>query len=800
MFRYLFPLLLLSVAVPAAVEIPPMARSGGTVYLRVAAGTTHVMVRKRDLNIYAGGDVLRVTVSDPLMRVVEQAEIPDDGMATKGARAESLQERSFSIASARAGVVRVKIEPNGDMVWGLRSDAEKLMVDGTMMLNAPEFSARLYFAPPKGTFLAEIQAIHSPGFQTVPLLDAGGRVVHRFALVKANEYVPFEVPAEAGDRNGLWQVEVGKADVMLRLAEPCRWTLDPTWWFDLPDQSWRLLPRQVVRYAQPGDTVAAQLYLYAPRDVRGDVVAEALKEEQAPRLAVRVARVNKAPVPGTSAAAVLDVELAAPRDAKPGETFTRWLVAGVGTESAVAARLDVRIGESPVGKPLKLPIVERPHAHEDVQFGYAPDYVTNEVYFTPDDRTLIRNRDRDRDWTSAVLIRERGKWLERPFTEALDQSFPAGWSIRRGAGFMNCKVVADTQGGLYTALCTRHPDKVARISLLYSFDDGQSWQVVAVPGSAYDIENFSGHNTLTGPTPLLVYAFRAKHSSAKWGAYHDLLLYLPKREGDRLVLGDPIPITDDCLGSCQHSGGPPSLATRDGRTHVIWAQAVETDLPGVPTFIATVDHATRRVSPHVLLGYAPPLNDVHNVPAVCFDSTGILHIVTGAHGQNFVYRHSLKPNDTQSGFSEPIHTLDAGYVTKDSDADGLGRQTYCSLVCDDQDTLHIAFRQWRQGVDSHHGGANYAALSMQSKPKGKPWGPARPMVVAPLPGYSIYYHKLTVAPDGSLWLSYSYLSGTKSYQEEFPELYNNCAILVSKDHGKTWTFALGRDFPDGTNP
>jgi hypothetical protein len=777
-----------------------MVRAGGTVYLRVGAGTTQITVRKRDLNIYAGGDALRVTVSDPLMRVVEQAEIPDDGTDQKGRRSESVQERAFSVTSARAGVVRVRIQTNGDLVWGLRSDAEKLVVDSAMMLNDPEFSARLCFKPPTGEFLAEVQAIHSPGFQTVPMLDASGRVVHRFVLETANQFVPFKVPATAGDRSGLWRVEVGKADVKVQLPKPCPWTLDPAWWFDLPDRSWRLIPRQVVRYARAGETVTARVYLYAPKDVGTKVTAEALKEEQAPRLGVRIARIDKAPIPGTRATAVLNVAMTAPRDAKPGEELTRWLVAGTGPEPAVAARLTVRIGESPVGKPLDLPIVERPFAHENVQFGYAPDYVTNEVYFTPDNRALIRNRDRDRDWTSAVLIRERGKWLERPFTQALDRAFPEGWSIRRGAGFMNCKVVADTQGGLYTAVCTRHPDKVARISLLYSFDDGKHWQVSAVEGSAYDIENFSGHNTLTGPTPLLVYKFRAKHPTAKWGAYHDLLLYLPKREGDRLVLGEPIEIADDCLGSCQHSGGPPSLATRGDRTHVIWAQAVGTELPGVPTFIATVDHATRRVSPHAFLGYAPPLNDVHNVPAVCLDSTGTLHVITGAHGQNFVYRHSLKPNDTQSGFSEPVHTLDTGYVTEDSDADGLGRQTYCSLVCDDQDTLHIAFRQWRQGVDPYHGGANYAALSIQSKPKGKPWGPARPMVVAPLPGYSIYYHKLTVAPDGSLWLSYSYLSGTKSHQEGFPELYNNRAVLVSKDHGATWRLASGRDFPDGTNP
>jgi hypothetical protein len=582
-------------------------------------------------------------------------------------------------------------------------------------------------------------------------------------------------------------------------ATPPRWTLDPDWWFELPDTSWNLLPRHEVRYLREGETATVRLRLYSPKGSFVAPVFRFVPPLEGRQAESRVRQVAPGPMPGTAAAYVVDVDLALPTGARNGESYSTWLCA-MDAEGGVlgSMQLEARAGPSPVGQPLKLPIRLGLHAHENVLYGYAPDYVPNEVYFTPDNRALIRNRWADRNWTSAVMIREDGAWLERPFTEALDRAHPAGYTINRGAGFMNCKVVADKHGGLYTALCTRHPDKISRTSLLYSFDEGRSWKLVAVPGVAYDIENFSGHNQLDGPPPFLVYRYRAKHPTAEWGAYHDLLLYLPERRGDQLVLGEPIPIVDDCLGSCQHSGGPPSLATRDGRTHVIWAQAIETEAPGVPTYIATVDHATRAVSPHVFLGYAPPINDVHNVPAVCLDSQGTVHIVTGAHGANFTYRHSLRPNDTQSGFSEATHTLDAGYVDEKSDANGRGRQTYCSLVCDDQDTLHIAFRQWRKGVDDIHRGSHYAALSIQSKPKGKPWGPARPVVAAPLSGYSIYYHKLTVAPDGGLWLSYSYLSGTKSYQDQFPEMYNNRAVLFSDDHGITWRLARSSDFPDGT--
>jgi hypothetical protein len=133
-------------------------------------------------------------------------------------------------------------------------------------------------------------------------------------------------------------------------------------------------------------------------------------------------------------------------------------------------------------------------------------------------------------------------------------------------------------------------------------------------------------------------------------------------------------------------------------------------------------------------------------------------------------------------------------VDDKSKAGGEGRQTYISLVCDPQDALHIAFRQWRRKVDDYHSGQNYAALSVQSKPKDQPWGPARPLVIPPVTGYSIYYHKLTIDRRGRLYLSYSYWTNDESYQNDFPDRYHHRAVLVSKDAGKSWKLAETRDF------
>ncbi len=176
------------------------------------------------------------------------------------------------------------------------------------------------------------------------------------------------------------------------------------------------------------------------------------------------------------------------------------------------------------------------------------------------------------------------------------------------------------------------------------------------------------------------------------------------------------------------------------------------------------------------------------------DSEGHIHVVTGAHGDNFSCVRSLQPNDITGGFTDPVKVHDAGWVGAETDDDGRARQTYIGLVCDREGTLHLVYRQNRAGVDGYLPDfSNYAALFHQRKPKREVWGPVQPVVIPPVGGYSIYYHKLTIDRLGRLYLSYNCWT-SHAYQKDFPGQYHNRAILTSIDGGGTWKLAQTADF------
>ncbi|MFW6437558.1 MAG: BNR-4 repeat-containing protein, partial [Armatimonadota bacterium] len=418
-----------------------------------------------------------------------------------------------------------------------------------------------------------------------------------------------------------------------------------------------------------------------------------------------------------------------------------------------------------------------------------------EVYFDLDNRPYIRHRTEHKYPANFVQTFEAGEWVERSFIPALEEAFPSFRGFYMGGGSLAAKWAFDGQNGAYTTASMLRTDEPRANVMVFTPDAGETFSAHEFPGTAHDIEQFTGHNALPHPPPVLSYEQTASHE-ATYCSYHNLWLYTPERTGDTVEMGEPVLVSDRCLGSCQHSGGPASSVTRDGKTHVVWGEVTEEDVPGVPTYIATYDHETGELGEPVFMAYAPPINDVHNVPAVTMDSEGYIHVVTGAHGDNFKYRQSREPNDVYSGWTEAVNVLDAGRVEEGTDEDGRGAQTYCSLVCDQDDNLHIAFRQWRAGVDPYHGGNLYAALSVQTKPKDGEWGPARPLVVPVVDGYSIYYHKLTCDRAGNLYLSYSYWTSHHTYQPDFPEHFHNRAVIVSKDQGQTWKLAQTEDFAE----
>ncbi len=779
-----------------AAVLPTVVRGSRGILLLPEQGPLTIKVTKRDLNIYEGADEMIAQLFSPQRQLLATMSIPDDGNAAKGGYSSDLQSAEATVTCETPGVYRLLVSgTSSDFVFGMEASCDRYVVEGDIMLNNGGVGGRIFFQPPAGEFTITAQALHSPGRQEMPLLDAEGTLLHTFSLTKAGDDQVLDVGASLGARDRVWYFDIGKMDVKIVIPGVEFWSVEQGAYFAAKKSRWMLMPWKTVRYLQPAERAEIEFKLHngCGKDaafnlqvVAGPGLEAVLVEPAVP--------VNLSP----SGAVQVRVMVKAAAGAKAGDTLIGHIVATAQDDPAIvqSAGIEVRVGESPVSQPLTMPIVLERYQHENYQFGYAPDYVENEVYFDPANRPFIRDRTSHKYFTSALTLLEDGGWVKRPFVPMLKEIYTDFRGIHFGSGSKGAKVAFDGDGGAYTIVRVMRTDNPSVVVLLYSPDDGQTYTVHELQGSTFDIEQFTGHNALQMPPPVLDYVWIKTHE-ARFCSYHTLQLLLPKKEGDKLVLGEPVVVSDKCLGSCQHSGGPASTATRDGKTHIVWGEVTDPDDPGVPTYIATYDHATGKLGETVFMEYAPPVNDVHNVPAVCLDSEGYIHVLTGAHGLPFRYLRSLKPNDAYSGFTEPVDVLDAGYVDENTDEDGSGRQTYISLLCDPQDTLHIAYRQWRRNADEHHPGRIYAALSVQSKRKGEAWGPARPLVIPPVPGYSIYYHKLTIDRRGWLYLSYNHWTSDTSYQKDYPERYHNRAVLVSQDYGATWKLAETGDFIAG---
>lgn len=778
-----------------AAVVPPVVRGAPAVLLYAEPGPLSVTIHKRDLNIYEGPDELRAYLYDPQRRLLGSISIPDGGSTGRTGMAEELQTETLEVVCTMPGVHRLAIVAGGDLIYGMETSAERYVVEGGIMLNDPRHAGTLVFEPPAGAFKITARALHRPGVQQMPLRDAAGETLHVFDLAEAGQDEVFEVAEDVGNRDELWRLEVARMNIRAQIEGVLYWSADPAAWFPAHKTRWMLQPYGETRYLQPGEAATCRFTL---RNSTGAAASFALNTSADPGLEARIVEPEGRVELDAGARREVTVRVRVSERARVGETCRAHLSAEVPDDSDVvqSAGIEVRIGPSPVSQPLDMPIVLERYRHENAQFGYAPDYVTNEVYFDPRNRPFIRNRTEHHYPTTALTLLEEGRWVERPFVAALEEAFPGYRGTYMGGGFLGAKVAFDGDGGAYTLVNVMTADRGRQSALLFTPDDGRTYSVHELPGGAFDIEQFTGHNAPDIPPPVLAYRHTAPHP-APWASYHDLLLFMPRKEDNALVLGEPVLVSDLCVGSCQHSGGPASTVTRDGRTHIVWGEVTDEDVPGVPTYIATFDHASGALGEKVLLAYGPPVNNVHNVPAVTMDSESFIHVLSGAHGDMFQHRQSLAPNDAYGGWSEPVEVISPDYVDDNTGPEGWGRGTYISLVCDPDDTLHIAYRQWRRGVDDYHDGGLYAALSVQSKPKGEPWQPAQPIVVPPVAGYSIYYHKLTIDRRGRLWLSYNHYTSDTSYQNEFPERMHHQAVVMSPDGGATWKLAETRDFVEG---
>jgi hypothetical protein len=208
----------------------------------------------------------------------------------------------------------------------------------------------------------------------------------------------------------------------------------------------------------------------------------------------------------------------------------------------------------------------------------------------------------------------------------------------------------------------------------------------------------------------------------------------------------PLLVTRQSLRAGQHSGAPSFAVSFDDLTILTWTEVEERrenirrdprgrDRQGSPVFVTSFNPVTNSLGDRHLIAYSQPGADDHNVAGMVADSEGIVHLVTGAHNRSFYYVHSLAPRTADAGWTKPQPTItgDAAPI----------QQTYAAFERDQNNTMHLVFRQGRRGETDAFNGGRYEPLVYQQKRVGEPWSPPMRLVVPPAGSvYSIYYHKL----------------------------------------------------------
>ena len=766
---------------------------GGTggIYFLASKGELVVEVEKRDRNRRGRPTELRAILVGPDRRVLQEAAIPDDGRP-KGSGVGPARRARLSTQVERKGVYGLNITVSNDrygddIIWGFRTNCPHYLVETArghrdvrreepIVLLNPTRPGDVCFLPRQRAFAMELSglpatvdapSVYDSKGALIHSLPAGkhGRASHTFPPDVHRDAVPWRLHLPA--QKAVVQIDgVTRWDSKDRFPNLPYWTPDPASWFPFPEYRWLLTPYSRTVYAQPGSegTIAFRVHNNAGRMKAIDLSIEFPDATWPARLSAE--RVTVKP----RATAEVTVSYTAPRDGEARACHIRATPAD-DPEFTTYSTLTVQGGRAPAERPLDIPLVLKPYEHENERFGHLPDCpVEWEMYFD------LENRPFARTGRGVATLRD-GQWQTADLATAVTARPPTLGAAFSGPGKGDSKIAFDRDNDVYL-LCRAGSTG----ALLHSADGGRTF--VACDFGRWggvDIEQFSGHNVPDGPPPILRSIRTSRDPRLRWRQISNLELLLPRKEGDRLVIGEPILLSKQSLGVGSHSGVPSAVVSRGDRVHVVWAEATDpkAKVPGVPTYVITCDRDGRKLGEPALVGYGAPPNDVHNRPCITMDSKGYLHVLTGTHGRPFHYARSLKPNDAHGGWTKAI-PVGAGL-----------RQTYIGMVCGPDDTLHAVFRLWRSDRRYFSTGASFATLSYMRKPPDGPWEPPRVLIVAPFSEYSIFYHRLTIDRKGRLFLSYDYWSTYWFYRTD--HFGNRRTLMMSPDGGRTWKLADTQD-------
>jgi hypothetical protein len=757
----------------------------GGAYFLASPGKLVIDLEKRDRNVHERRTDLRAVLLGPDREVLEDVTILDAGHSVGTG---PIQRATLSTEVRRQGIYALSITISQDrygeeIMWGFRTNCKHYLIETSrghkdarhlepLVLLSPQTSGEVCFLPADTGFAVEVSGL-TDQVTEIPIFDGTNTCVCRLT------------PSENGDashtfppgnyRGGKpWRLQLSSMQATIEIDGVTRWEQDDpyqhmSYWspdadsfFPLHRFRWLVTPYNRTLNVEPGQSGSFSFQVHNNSD-QTETMDLALEKMDGSPVQSQLQTDSVQLDPGETS----DVEISFTGGDDPAGSSVTHLVISPQSHSDLSTFATLKLKSEPPAykKPLDLPLKFTPYRHENEQFGFVPDCpVLNQIYFDLKNTPYVHT-------PSGVSTLRDGRWT--------DTQLLSGDGTQVGA--RSTKIAFDSQNNAY--LLASHRGDVV---LMHSTDEGRSFSSSQSPtgrGSraSFDIEQFSGHNVPEYPPPVVRYTQTVADKNLIWRKLNDMELFLPTVTDSGLEWGDPIFVSDKCIGISMHSGIPSTVVSRGSKVHLVWAEATDpgVEVPGVPTFVATYERETGVLGESVMIGYGPPANDIHNTPCMTIDSKGHLHVLVGTHGRPFPYAKSLVPDDVHSGWSD----VEVMWPN--------ARQTYIGLVCDPQDTLHATFRLWFEGTDYFPAG-NYGTLSHQAKLSEGQWEEPRVLIVPPFSEYSVFYHRLTIDRTGRLFLCYDYYSTYWFYRNDYRG--SRRSLMMSADAGQSWKLAETSDF------